>query len=97
MTDLSTDFILQIMHSIKPLGKPDNANFTKQGRERDYDELNFLRVFILMMLIDIPTIKGIWKFLNLNQNVSEACGFTKLPDRSTFSRRLNKLDIKKWI
>jgi hypothetical protein len=72
-------------------------NFRKQGREQEFDETQILKVFILMQLTNIRTIKGIWKFLKDNQEITTACGFSKLPDRSTLSRRLNKLNIKNWL
>ena len=49
-----------------------------------------------MKVLNINTIKGIWRFLNLNKKIREKCGLNENVDRTTLNRRLSN-KIKGWF
>jgi len=101
MANLDKSQIIDLLNNIQSNPStqvPLTPDLTSQrGREVDFNNLTIMRVFILMFLVKINTIKGIWKYLSQNPDISIACGFPRLPDRSTLSRRLHKLDIADWL
>lgn len=87
------DVIWQSEHVSDKQSNNDSAN---PGRKQIYSELSLFKIFILMKLIKINTIKGIWRFLTHNKDVRKACGLESNIDRSTLSRRLSD-KIRPWF
>ncbi len=75
----------------------DNKNISiSRGRKQVYSDIALFKIFIVMNLLNIFTIKGIWRFLISNKDIKKACGINDNIDRSTLSRRLSN-KIKPWF
>lgn len=53
-----------------------------------YEYMNFFRAFLAFCHFDFPDMKTLVESLHSDPNLRQLCGFTKVPSRSTFSRRL---------
>ena len=54
-----------------------------------YDNMPFIRAFYAQCYFAIPSVKLLIKTLKSDPNLRQLCGFKKVPDNSTFSRRLS--------
>jgi len=54
-----------------------------------YDNMPFMRAFYAQCYFVIPSVKLLIKTLKSDPNLRQLCGFKKVPDNSTFSRRLS--------
>jgi hypothetical protein len=66
------------------------------GRKQVYSDLAIFKIFIVMNILNIKTIKGIWRFLSENKAFRKACGLSNTIDRTTLNRRLSE-KIKNWF
>ncbi len=62
-----------------------------RGRPTRYSVRSITAVWFIMMFKQIRTFKGVHKFLRENPGIRKYCGFDRLPDRVTLSRRLKTL------
>lgn len=96
----NTKKIIKILKTIDTIWpdneKNKNTSDNGPGRKQVYSELSLFKVFLVMKLYDIPTIKGIWRFLMDNKSIRKECGLGSNIDRSTLSRRLSD-KIKAWF
>jgi len=69
--------------------KNDNNYISQKGRAKVYDDFCVFKIYILMNILNIKTIKGIWQFLNDNPDIRKGCGLKENLDRTTLNRRLN--------
>ncbi|MCG2687100.1 transposase [Candidatus Parcubacteria bacterium] len=67
-----------------------------RGRKQIYSDVMLFKIFIIMNLTNITSIKGIWRFIINNKDIKKACGIINDIDRSTLSRRLSD-KIKPWF
>lgn len=60
----------------------------KRGRPPIYTDKVLTKVYFVMLSKGIKEFKALWRYLKDNPNIRKKCGLTKLPDRSTLSRRM---------
>ena len=60
-----------------------------RGKKVVYGEMELFKIFVVMKLTNINTIKGIWRYLLKNKKIKKLCGLENDIDRSTLSRRLS--------
>lgn len=91
--------ILKIINSNwseQELETKETKETTGPGRKQVYSELTLFKIFIIMILLNIPTIKGVWRLLKEEGKLKKYCGLITDIDRSTLSRRLSER-IKNWF
>lgn len=60
----------------------------KRGRPKIYSDKVMTKVYFVMLSKGIKEFKALWRYLKDNPEVRKRCGLEKLPDRTTFSRRM---------
>ncbi len=62
----NTKKVIKILKAIDTIwadqGKSENSSDNGPGRKQVYSDLSLFKVFLVMKLYNIPTIKGIWRF-----------------------------------
>ena len=80
--------LLKLLALVDELYEKGEEEARSRGRPYLYSEVNMLKVFVVMVLKRIKHFKSLYRFLEQNPPVREACGLATLPDRRTLGRRL---------
>jgi hypothetical protein len=80
--------LLKLLALVDELYEQGEEEPRSRGRPYHYSEVNMLKVFVVMVLKRIKHFKSLYRFLEQNPAVGEACGLASLPDRRTLGRRL---------
>jgi transposase len=67
--------------------KKDEAK-KKRGRPYTYSDQVMTKVYFVMLSKGIKEFSTLWRYLKEHPEVRKSCGLKKLPNRSTFSRRM---------
>lgn len=83
--------LLKLLNKIhhKNHSESEGNHISQKGRTKTYDDFCIFKIYILMNVLNIKTIKGVWQFLNQEKDIRKLCGLDENIDRTTLNRRLN--------
>lgn len=62
-----------------------------RGAPKVYHEKVMFKVYVVSLMKKLWERRSLWRYLQANPLIQEACGLPKLPDRRTLDRRLNEI------
>jgi len=81
------DFITEVQKETRKEEKKKKVE-KKRGRPYTYSDQVMAKVYFVMLSKGIKEFSALWRYLKENPEVRKSCGLKKLPNRSTFSRRM---------
>ena len=66
------------------------------GRKRIYSDDTIMKLLMVMIMNQIPTFKGLHRYLEQNPSILSNCGLDSLPSRRTLGRRMKRF-MPLWV
>lgn len=86
-----TDYVRLIITLFELFKQNGSEQEAKQGRPFTYTEEMFIIFFMLMQFRQIHAFKAQWRWLTKHPDILEVLGWTRVPHRTTISRRYKAL------